>query len=173
MLKWCPRRCAVPDKPRCSYPEPETQGSKPHLEGQRDLVSKFRTPITHLGTLVIPIINLLTKSPLTLQANLKPSQMLAEVRGAASLPPLWQAQQQRCARQVARLRVQGSGLRVQGTSQFAGHLLNRCVILPSGSNPPPPAPAKNSCCPTFFVVSVDWELTKSGLGGGGVCGAAG
>ena len=34
----------------------------PYLEGQGDLVSRLITPITHIVTLVIPIINLLTKS---------------------------------------------------------------------------------------------------------------
>ena len=34
-----------------------------YLEGQGDLVSIFRTPITHIVSLVIPISNLLTKSP--------------------------------------------------------------------------------------------------------------
>ena len=34
-----------------------------YLEGQGDLVSRLITPITHIVTLVIPIINLLTKSP--------------------------------------------------------------------------------------------------------------
>ena len=34
------------------------------LEGQGDLVSKLITPINHIITLVIPIINLLTKSPI-------------------------------------------------------------------------------------------------------------
>ena len=33
------------------------------LEGQVDLVSSFITPITHIVTLLIPIINPLTKSP--------------------------------------------------------------------------------------------------------------
>ena len=35
----------------------------PYLEGQGDLVSKLISPITHIVTLVILIINLLTKSP--------------------------------------------------------------------------------------------------------------
>ena len=34
-----------------------------YLEGQGDLVSRSRTPITHIVTLVISIINPLTKSP--------------------------------------------------------------------------------------------------------------
>ena len=34
-----------------------------YLEGQGDLVSRLITPITHIGTLNIPIISLLTKSP--------------------------------------------------------------------------------------------------------------
>ena len=34
-----------------------------YLEGQGDLVSRLINPITHRVTLVIPIINLLTKSP--------------------------------------------------------------------------------------------------------------
>ena len=33
------------------------------LEGRRDLVSRLITPITHIVTLIIPISNLLTKSP--------------------------------------------------------------------------------------------------------------
>ena len=36
---------------------------KAYLEGQGDLVSRLVTPITHIITLVIPIINLLIKSP--------------------------------------------------------------------------------------------------------------
>ena len=32
-------------------------------EGQGDLVSRLITPITHLVTLLIPILNLFTKSP--------------------------------------------------------------------------------------------------------------
>ena len=35
----------------------------PDLEGQGDLVSRLITPITHIVTLVILIITLLTKSP--------------------------------------------------------------------------------------------------------------
>ena len=35
----------------------------PYLEGQGDLVSSLITPITHIVTLVIPLINLVTKSP--------------------------------------------------------------------------------------------------------------
>ena len=34
-----------------------------YLEGQGDLVSRVITPRTHIVTLVIPLINLLTKSP--------------------------------------------------------------------------------------------------------------
>ena len=34
-----------------------------YLEGQRGLVSRLITPITNILTLIIPIINLLTKSP--------------------------------------------------------------------------------------------------------------
>ena len=34
-----------------------------YLEGQGDLVSRLVSPITHIVTPVIPIINLLTKSP--------------------------------------------------------------------------------------------------------------
>ena len=37
--------------------------ARDHLEGQGDVVSRLITPITHLVTLVILIINLLTKSP--------------------------------------------------------------------------------------------------------------
>ena len=33
------------------------------MEGQGDLVSRVLTPITHIVTLVIPLIDLLTKSP--------------------------------------------------------------------------------------------------------------
>ena len=36
---------------------------KGYLEGQGDLVSRLITPITHIITLMISIINLLTKSP--------------------------------------------------------------------------------------------------------------
>ena len=35
----------------------------PYLEGQGDLISSLITPITHIVTPVIPIVNLLTKSP--------------------------------------------------------------------------------------------------------------
>ena len=34
-----------------------------YLEGQGDLVSRLVSPITQIVTLIIPIINLLTKSP--------------------------------------------------------------------------------------------------------------
>ena len=34
-----------------------------YLEGKGDLVSRLITPMTHMITLLIPIINLLTKSP--------------------------------------------------------------------------------------------------------------
>ena len=34
-----------------------------YLEGQEDLVSRLVTPITHIVTLIIPIINVVTKSP--------------------------------------------------------------------------------------------------------------
>ena len=34
-----------------------------YLEGQGDLVSRLITPITHVVTPFIPIINLLTRSP--------------------------------------------------------------------------------------------------------------
>ena len=34
-----------------------------YLEGHGDLVSKLIIPITHIKTPVIPLINLLTKSP--------------------------------------------------------------------------------------------------------------
>ena len=34
-----------------------------YLEGQGDLVSILKTPISHIVTPVIPIINLVTKSP--------------------------------------------------------------------------------------------------------------
>ena len=48
-----------------------TQGLA-YLEGQGDLVSRSITPITHIVTLPIPIINLLTKSP-------RPSKYLRQV----------------------------------------------------------------------------------------------
>ena len=35
---------------------------KTYLEGLGDLVSRLITPITHIVTLVIPVINLLTKA---------------------------------------------------------------------------------------------------------------
>ena len=35
----------------------------PYLEGQGDEVSRLITPVTQIVTLVIPIINLLTKAP--------------------------------------------------------------------------------------------------------------
>ena len=38
-------------------------GCRVYLEGQGDLVSRLITPVTHIVTLIIPIINLLTKSP--------------------------------------------------------------------------------------------------------------
>ena len=38
-------------------------GFRVYLEGQGDLVSRLITPITHIVTLFIPIINLVTKSP--------------------------------------------------------------------------------------------------------------
>ena len=38
-------------------------GNVDYLEGQGDLVSRLITPITHIVTLVIPIIDPLTKSP--------------------------------------------------------------------------------------------------------------
>ena len=34
-----------------------------YLEGQGDFVNRLITPITHVVTLVVPIINLVTKSP--------------------------------------------------------------------------------------------------------------
>ena len=34
-----------------------------YLEGQEDLVSRLITPITHIVTLILPIISRLTKSP--------------------------------------------------------------------------------------------------------------
>ena len=37
----------------------------PYLEGQGDLISRLITPTTHIVTLIIPVINLLTKSPST------------------------------------------------------------------------------------------------------------
>ena len=38
-------------------------GLRFYLEGQGDLVSRLIIPITHIVTLIIRIINLLTKSP--------------------------------------------------------------------------------------------------------------
>ena len=38
-------------------------GPRAYLEGQGDLVSRIITPINHIVTPCIPIINLLTKSP--------------------------------------------------------------------------------------------------------------
>ena len=38
-------------------------GVRQYLEGQGDLVTRLVTVITHLVTLVNPVINLLTKSP--------------------------------------------------------------------------------------------------------------
>ena len=38
-------------------------GFRAYLEGQGDLVSRVLTPITHIVTLVLPLILLLTKSP--------------------------------------------------------------------------------------------------------------
>ena len=40
-----------------------------YLEGQGDLVSRLITLITHIVALVIPNINLFTKSPMTLQVG--------------------------------------------------------------------------------------------------------
>ena len=45
------------------------QGRVRYLEGQEVLVSRYITPIPHITTLNIPIINLLNKSPLTLQVG--------------------------------------------------------------------------------------------------------
>ena len=41
--------------------EPATEGA--YLEGQEDLASRLITSITHIVTLIIPLANLLTKSP--------------------------------------------------------------------------------------------------------------
>ena len=41
----------------------EVLGPRVYLEGHGDLVSRLITPVTHIVTLVIPINNLLTKSP--------------------------------------------------------------------------------------------------------------
>ena len=40
-----------------------TRKGTTYLEGQGDLASRLISPITHIVTLLIPIINLLTKSP--------------------------------------------------------------------------------------------------------------
>ena len=41
----------------------EGLGLGAYLEGQGDLVSRIIAPITHIVTPIVPIINLLTKSP--------------------------------------------------------------------------------------------------------------
>ena len=47
-----------------TVPQKDKNGlSTSYLEGQGDLVSRIITPITHIVTPIIPIINLLTKSP--------------------------------------------------------------------------------------------------------------
>ena len=40
-----------------------SRNHRPYLDGQEDLVSRLITPTTHIVTLIIPIINLLAKSP--------------------------------------------------------------------------------------------------------------
>ena len=50
-------------KPRTLNPEQGKTEPNPYLEGQGDLVSRLVTPITHIITIVIPIILLLIKSP--------------------------------------------------------------------------------------------------------------
>ena len=42
---------------------PPTHENCNYLEGQEDLLSRLITPISHIVTLIIPIINLVTKSP--------------------------------------------------------------------------------------------------------------
>ena len=51
------------------YIEPRTHDSDNFLEGHGDLASEFKTPRTHIVTLVILINNLLTKYPMTLQVG--------------------------------------------------------------------------------------------------------
>ena len=43
--------------------KPLSKASTAYLEGQGYLESRLITPITHIVTLIIPIISLLTKSP--------------------------------------------------------------------------------------------------------------
>ena len=49
--------------PTASTSDPGPGSFAGYLEGHGDLVSKLVTPITHIATLVIPLTNLLTKSP--------------------------------------------------------------------------------------------------------------
>ena len=55
----------IPELPRGQEGPVRFSGgaAKPYLENQGDLVSRLITPIPHIVALVIPIINLLTKSP--------------------------------------------------------------------------------------------------------------
>ena len=57
-----------------------------HLEGQGDLVSRFITPITHIVIPFIPVINLLTKSPLTSQTAVTYRTSLQRITLIASRP---------------------------------------------------------------------------------------
>ena len=40
-----------------------SQLARVYLEGQGDLVDKLITPVTHIVTPIIPIVNLVTESP--------------------------------------------------------------------------------------------------------------
>ena len=55
--------CTRGPKRTTTLDNPEDMSLGGYLEGQGDLVSRLVTPITHIVTPVIPIINLLTKSP--------------------------------------------------------------------------------------------------------------
>ena len=66
MVLWGDQRGNFEFRPQTLNPKPYNGGlfrSLDYLEGQGDLVSRLITPITHIVTLFIPIINLLTKSP--------------------------------------------------------------------------------------------------------------
>ena len=54
-----------------------------YLEGQWDLVSRLITPITHIVTLAIHLINLLTKSPRLSKYEAKEGLMFAGHLGSA------------------------------------------------------------------------------------------
>ena len=56
--KRCTATCSVVTS---THHEPAARPS--HLEGQGDLVSRLITPITHIVTLVIVILDLFIKSP--------------------------------------------------------------------------------------------------------------